>query len=147
MPPSESKATVYVQAPNRRADSRHTPIDRAAVWFNLGLAIGETCELKDVSMSGFRIQCDEWQLPVFLGAEGKSFYCVLLLGEAHFGCMARVAATQGTQYGQVGFHFEAIPENSIRLLHGLIECMAQRDEQIRALEALTKNMAGNKKAP
>jgi hypothetical protein len=105
------------------------------VWFNTGIAIGETCELKDVSMSGFAINCDEWQLPVFLGTEGHSIYCVLLLGEAHFGCMAHVVETASTHSSRVGLHFDAVPETSIRLLQGLIDCMAEREASMRERQA------------
>jgi hypothetical protein len=124
-----------VRPDNRRSYTRHAPVERAAVWFNTGIAIGETCELKDVSMSGFAINCDEWQLPVFLGTEGHSIYCVLLLGEAHFGCMAHVVETASPHSSRVGLHFDAVPENSIRLLQGLIDCMADREQSIRELQS------------
>jgi hypothetical protein len=120
-----------VRPDNRRDYTRHAPFERAAVWFNTGIAIGETCELIDVSMSGFAIHCDEWQLPVFLGTEGHSIYCVLLLGEAHFGCMAHVVDSGGQHSSRVGFHFDAVPDTSIRLLQGLIDCMASREANIR----------------
>jgi len=100
------------------------------MWFNTGASIGEICEIKDVSLSGFAIQCDEWQLPVFLATEGHSIYCVLLLGEAHFGCMARMVETASPHSGRLGFHFEAVPESSMRLLQGLIDCMAQRQSPV-----------------
>lgn len=85
-------------------------------------------------MSGFGIQCDEWQLPVFLGTDGRPLYCVLLLGEAHFGCMAHVVETASNRTGHVGLRFDAIPENDIRLLEGLIDCMAKREAAIRQLQ-------------
>jgi hypothetical protein len=116
---------------NRRVDARHTPIMRAAVWFNLGSEIGDTCGLKDVSMSGFSIRCNEWQLPVFTGTEGKTLYCVLLMGEAHFGCMAHMVNSPITHTGHVGFCFDAVPAASIRLLQGLIDCMAVREASSR----------------
>ena len=120
------------RADNRRAFTRHAPVERAAVWFNTGIAIGETCELKDVSMSGFAIACDEWQFPVFYATEGQSIYCVLLLGVAHFGAMAHVVETASQHSSHVGFHFDAVPENSIRLLQGLIDCMAVREATLQA---------------
>jgi len=122
-------ATDKLQGVNRRAYPRHAPIERAAMWFNTGAAKGETCELKDVSMSGFAISCDEWQLPLFLATEGHTLYCVLLLGEAHFGCMARMVETDGKHSGRLGFHFEAVPDSSMRLLQGLIDCMAERQSR------------------
>jgi len=112
---------------NRRIDMRHAPSTRAAVWFDIGLAIGETCELKDISLSGFSISCDEWQLPVFLAAD-HPVYCVLLLGEAHFGCMVRMAKVNG-HFGRLGFRFDAIPETSMRLVQGLIDYMSAREAE------------------
>lgn len=123
---------------NRRDFARHNPIERAAVWFNTGEAIGETCELKDISMTGFGIRCNEWQLPVFLGSEGRSLYCVVLLGEAHFGCMARVTTSAAQYAGHIGFCFDAVPESSLRLLEGLIGCMAQREETLHTLGAMAQ---------
>ena len=111
---------------NRRAHSRHVPHIRAAVWFNIGIASGETCALKDVSLSGFSVLCDEWQLPVFLACEERPLYCVLLMGEAHFGCMAHVAPRRGQHSSHVGFHFDVIPDGSVRLLEGLIHYMDQK---------------------
>jgi hypothetical protein len=128
---------------NRRDYARHSPIDRAAVWFNTGEAIGETCELKDISMTGFGIRCNEWQLPVFLGSEGRSLYCVLLLGEAHFGCMAHVTTTTSQYTGHIGLCFDAVPESSLRLLEGLIGYMAQRHQTIHALGAMAQEYASD----
>jgi hypothetical protein len=102
------------------------------VWFNLGSEIGDTCALKDVSISGFSIRCNEWQLPVFLGTEGQAQYCVLLMGEAHFGCMAHVVNSPANHPGHVGFRFDAVPVESIRLLQGLIDCMAEREASLDA---------------
>ena len=133
MDASTTPSTIAAPLINRRAHARHAPIDRAAVWFNYGMSIGETCELVDVSLSGFGIRCDEWQLPVFLGSEGKPLYCVLLLGEAHFGCMAHVAETTRMHTGHVGFEFDVVPNTSIRLLEGLIENMARRDKSLQTL--------------
>lgn len=109
----------------RRADVRYAPQTRAAVWFNIGISTGELSELVDISVSGFAVRCDEWQLPAFLATEGRSLYCVLLLGEAHFGCMVRMVSRVG-HTGQVGFRFDAIPEDSLRLVHGLIDAMQVR---------------------
>jgi hypothetical protein len=125
------RAAPLVQGDNRRIDARHTPVVRAAVWFDLGSEIGDTCGLKDVSMSGFSIRCNEWQLPVFMGTEGKALYCVLLMGEAHFGCMAHMVNSPITHTGHVGFCFDALPTDSIRLLQGLIDCMAEREANMR----------------
>jgi len=130
-------------ATNRRDFARHNPIERAAVWFNTGEAIGETCELKDISMTGFGIRCNEWQLPVFLGSEGRSLYCVLLLGEAHFGCLARVTTKTSQYSGHIGFCFDAVPESSLRLLEGLIGCMTQREKTVRALGAIAQEYASD----
>lgn len=130
MDTTAASSTSGTQSPNRRNHPRHAPVTRAAVWFNTGIAIGETCELQDLSLSGFGIRCDEWQLPVILGTEGHSVYCVLLLGEAHFGCMAHVVNAAEHRAGHVGFHFDAIPDRDIRLLEGLIDCMAKRDIEI-----------------
>ena len=112
--------------PERRGDPRYAPQTRAAVWFNIGIEMGELTELIDISVSGFAIRCDEWQLPVFLATEGRPLYCVLLLGEAHVGCMVSMATPRPGQSGQVGFQFEAVPEDSIRLMHGLIDGMKSR---------------------
>jgi len=135
---SASGPSASPSADNRRYHSRHTPVDRAAVWFNTGDVIGETCELKDISMTGFGIRCNEWQLPVFLGSEGRPLYCVVLLGEAHFGCMAHVTTTAGQYTGHIGFHFDAVPENSLRLLEGLIGFMHQREKTLHAMGALAQ---------
>jgi len=130
-------------ATNRRDFARHNPIERAAVWFNTGETIGETCELKDISMTGFGIRCNEWQLPVFLGSEGRSLYCVLLLGEAHFGCMARVTTKTSQYSGHIGFCFDAVPESSLRLLEGLIGYMAQREKTLHALGTIAQEYASD----
>ena len=98
------------------------------MWFDFGPAIGETCELHDISLSGFAVRCTEWQRPALLAAQGQSMYSVILLGEAHFGCMARVVASVAVHTGLVGFEFEAVPHESQRLLEGLIQWIASREE-------------------
>lgn len=113
---------------DRRASPRHAPASRAAVWFDFGPAIGETCELRDISLTGFSVRCNEWQRAALLAADGQALYSVLLLGEAHFGCMARVVASGAVHAGQVGFAFEAVPRDSQRLLEGLVHWMASRQE-------------------
>ncbi|MFM1907256.1 MAG: hypothetical protein RLZZ591_933 [Pseudomonadota bacterium] len=117
----------------RRGDARYAPQTRAGVWFNIGIEMGELTELMDISLSGFAIRCDEWQLPVFLATEGRPLYCVLLLGEAHFGCMVSMAAPRPGHSGQIGFQFEAVPEDSIRLIHGLIDGMKSRLQEQAAI--------------
>lgn len=132
-PTAPPAGTAYT--PNRREHSRHAPQTCAAVWFNTGSDIGETCALRDVSLSGFSIRCDEWQLPLFLGTEGRPIYCVVLMGEAHFGCMARLASSPLEHSGHLGFVFDVMPYHSVTLLEGLIAFMAQRDgEQLRDAE-------------
>ena len=74
-----------------------------------------------------------WGLPVFLATEGRPLYCVLLLGEAHFGCMVSMAAPRPGHSGQIGFQFEAVPEDSIRLIHGLIDGMKSRLQEQAAI--------------
>lgn len=118
-----SPTTLAAASDERRVCERRSPAERAAVWFNLGVSTGELCGLVDISMSGFAVTCDEWQLPVFLGSEGRSMYCVLLLGEAHFGVMAHVVTSPSKYSGHVGFHFDAVPESTVRLMQALISCM------------------------
>lgn len=127
MPLTASQPGPATAAENRRSHSRHAPQTCAAVWFNTGSEMGETCALRDVSLSGFSIRCDEWQLPVFLATEGRPVYCVLLLGEAHFGCMARMASSPLQHSPHIGFCFEVVPHNSITLLEGLMAFMRERD--------------------
>lgn len=116
---------------DRRVHPRHRPVTRAAVWFDFGPVVGETCELRDISMSGFSVQCSEFQIPVFLGNGGDTpLFCVLLMGEAYFGCMARMVMSPGVQAGYIGFHFEAVPQDSERLLKGLIDWMAARNASL-----------------
>ncbi len=136
---NERDAARPVRPDNRRVHERHAPTERAAVWFNTGIEIGETCELKDLSMSGFSITCNEWQLPVFLGTDGYAIYCVLLLGEAHFGGMAHLVAPATAHDGRLGFEFDMVPDSSQRLLQGLIDCMAVREQSLRELAALAAN--------
>lgn len=114
---------------DRRMSPRHALQTRAAVWFDFGPEIGETCALKDISMTGFSVECNEWQLAAFLGSEGHAMYCVLLMGAAHFGCMARVAKAGLQHNSRVGFRFDAVPDNSIRLLEGLISYMAGKEAE------------------
>lgn len=113
----------------RRLARRHAPQTRAAVWFDFGPEIGETCELKDISRSGFSVQCNEWQLAAFLASDMRPLYCVVLMGSAHFGCLARMAAPSTQHAGRIGFRFEAVPEDSVRLLDGLIGFMAMREAE------------------
>lgn len=122
---------------NRRIDIRHTPRMRAAVWFDIGLAVGETCELKDLSLSGFSISCDEWQLPVFLACD-HALYCVLLLGEAHFGCMAEMTKLATVHPNRLGFRFDAVPETSIRLIQGLVDAMVAREAEATEASAAAR---------
>lgn len=114
---------------DRRMSPRHAPQTRAAVWFDFGPEIGETCVLKDISLTGFSVECNEWQLAAFHGSEGYAMYCVLLMGAAHFGCMARVAKFSTEHVSRVGFCFDAVPNESIRLLEGLIGYMAAREAE------------------
>ena len=126
----KSGVEFETQTHDRRLHPRHRPATRAAVWFDFGPVIGETCELKDISMSGFSVQCSDFQLPVFLGNSGESsLFCVLLMGEAYFGCMARMVMSPGVHAGFIGFRFEVVPQDSERLLKGLIAWMADRAAQ------------------
>lgn len=121
--PDTAVATDSTKASNRRMHSRHSPQTRAAVWFNIGMDIGELCAIKDLSLTGFGVTCDEWQFQEFLACN-HPIYCVILLGEAHFGCMVRKVEIAGVHAGRMGFCFDAIPESSIRLVQGLIDFMA-----------------------
>lgn len=113
---------------DRRGYPRHRPGTRAAAWFDFGPVIGETCELRDISMSGFSVLCSELQSQAFMGhGDAKPLFCVLLMGEAHFGSMVRLVMSPGVAAGYVGFRFEAVPAESERMLQGLIGWMAARE--------------------
>jgi hypothetical protein len=119
---------------NRRMETRHAPQTRAAAWFNIGMDTGELCRLKDISLTGFSIMCDEWQLPVFLACD-HPLYCVLLIGEAHLGCMVRCTKLIDEHSSHVGFSFDAMPEGDSRLLQGLIGFLAGSDEDVEPEES------------
>lgn len=120
---------------DRRGAPRHKPGTRAAVWFDFGPVIGETCELRDISMSGFSVLCNELQAQAFMAqGDEKPMFCVLLMGEAHFGSMSRVVMSPGVAVGYVGFRFEAVPADSERMLQGLIGWMAARERAAQGLD-------------
>jgi hypothetical protein len=114
---------------NRRAASRFDPGMRAAVWFSIGADVGELCTLHDISLTGFGTTCSPEQLALFANCE-HPVYCVLLLGVAHFGCMVRPVDTVHANPSHLGFSFDAIPDDHIRLVKGLIARMAAREAEM-----------------
>jgi hypothetical protein len=127
--PRKRKEPEEVPASNRRAASRHDPGMRAAVWFSIGAEEGELCILRDISLTGFGTVCSKEQLAIFAKCD-HPLYCVLLLGVAHFGCMVRPVDPGRSKSLNLGFSFDAIPEEHIRLVKGLIARMAARDAEL-----------------
>ena len=121
-------ATPSNEPDNRRKEPRSSLQTRAAAWFDIGPAAGVTLELRDISLSGFGVLGPAESLAPFMKGK-KAMYAVILLEGAHMGCMARLANAANAKNGRLGFMFDAMPEDSQRMLKGLVACMATRNAE------------------
>ncbi len=112
------------EASERRTCHRQMVSCRSAIWFDEGPKQGVLGTISDISTGGFSATLHGAPADAF--ARNSAVYCVLLVQNAHIGCMATPIAMTPKENGiiQIGFRFEALSDHEARLLGGVLQFLA-----------------------
>ncbi len=112
---------------DRRIHERRPIAGRSAIWLDAGPKQGILGLISELSLSGFSAQ-PLTNPEVF--ETGSVIHCVLLIQQVYFDGLVEIVSNRNNEDGTVklGFRFDTISEDNLRLLDGVIRYQAKQQQ-------------------